>query len=372
MVDNTKMNIEINNHINKNDTAYITVGFKGGFAVKEYLINDNNYFVGNYSFCNVLFNYWRLTNKFLTLNYDVLRVSSILSFKVKNNKCVETLSTLLKEAFDFDYNKEIFEQAKDNTKSAFANRYKDEAFRAKYKAFEYSDLNKGFALKALIDDLDSVDYSTFVDCSKKILVPSNISVYISGDSDKITNCNMGILEESIPKVNDTISFSHRVYDPYLRQDAHIIELARKNYNLTVLAFDFLNSNITVFTKQLVLSILSERLPYRDIDLSADINDASLMFENESLEPVKPLLKDTLTSQEFARIKKKLLTKYAVMLSNQLELLGAEAVSFANNGIQLAEYLKFIDTCDYKGFLEVCTNADFKISEAQVVMKREVK
>ncbi|WP_426350411.1 hypothetical protein ACPWSR_03985 [Alloiococcus sp. CFN-8] len=364
-----KIKIELNNEIYEEDSVYASIALRGGFITKEYLIDNESTFVGSYAFYNILFQYWRLTSIHAEIKYDVLRGRSIIAFKGKKNEYLETLKYVLDKLFNSEYNQEIFEEAKSISRSAFENRYKAGKFRGRLKSFEFSDLNKRFQLRELINDIEVIDFNTFKSCAETLLVPGNIYLYINGDVSEAEAINSTV-EAVLPHRNHSVKVKNYYYDPYLKQDAHLLNLARENFSLTAVAFDFLNRGTTIFAKQAILDFKAAYLPYRDIEVYVDSLDASLIFENETLKTIKPIIHEVISEEQFDLLKKKILQKYLALLKNYPELFAITGAEMLVNDVSLAEYIAFIGSCTYELYCELCDRSDFIITEAQVVLKKE--
>lgn len=286
----------------------------------------------------------------------------------KKAEFIPALKCVLYTLFDHEYNSEKFEEAKQTTREMFALRYKDGAFRSKYKGYEFSDLNKRFTLKQLIEDIDKLTYEEFLKNAAAILVPGNVSIYISGETDELDFSEISL-------TNYEEQFSHNVriagygFDPFLRQEAHVMNIAREEHNLIIEAFDFLNDKVTNFTKQLIVETLAELIPVHETEVWVDSLDASIMFATESLRSYKELL--VLDSEKtFNTAKKSLLGKYASLLKNNPEHFAIKAANLMTVGIYIDQYLSFLDKCSYELFKEACEKADYKISEAQIMLRKE--
>ncbi len=367
-----KLRIELNNHPYDRDMIFASVGFGGGVLTRNYVVNNKEEFVGNYAFCNVLFNYLRLTSDDIVgLNFDVQRTSSSITFNVKSLEFVSTLNKVLNKLFDFEYNEEKFNLAKDNTKNAFGLRYKDVAFRAKYKAYEFSDLNKRFTLLELIKDIENITFESFVANAKVLIVPGNICVYAVGNTNDISKEQLNSINIPNFESYNTVSFNSQPYDAYLRQDAHLMNLAREDYQLTVEAFDFLNPSTTVFTKRFITEIFAETLNMSDFEVYADGTDASILFPVDVLSKKKDSLIH-ISEDEYKKAHQKLVSKYIVLIKKSPEIFATLGVSLMLLGIYIDQYMSFMANCTYEMFVEICEKADFKISEAQLVFRKGEK
>lgn len=360
-----KLQIEVNNRSYEKDEIFVSIGLKGGFITKDFLIDDQ-IFSGSYAFFNVLFNYFRLTGK-SGLHYDVLRASSIISFSAKSQNLVAFLNESLHMLFNREYTKEIFEKAKLKTKEGFANQYKNGAFRAKYKAYEVSDLHKRFLLRNLISDIENIDFELFRAIASSLISPANICVYVCGDTSSIDWME---IQNIVPRHDcKPVTIAGYSYNPYLKQEAHIVNVAREDINIIIEAIDFLNPDVTNFTKLLTVELLAEQLAIGDSDVWVDSLDASIIIISEQLETYKSALQEFKESN-FDKAKRNLMTKYAVLMEKHPNLFSMKAVNMMLVGVYIDQYLSFLDGCSKETFAEICEKADFIITEAQIILRKE--
>lgn len=362
-----KLQIEMNNHPYDKDVIYAAICIRGGYITNKYIWGGEKLFVGNYAFFNVLFNYFRVVGEDAGIHFDVLRASSSISFYAKNADFVSVLNRVLHNLFNYEYTEENFVKAKAKTRDAFAKNYKEGAFRARLKAFEFSDLNKHFILKGLIKDIEEIDFETFKECAKTLLVPGNICIYILGETEKVDFQKL-YLPWSGDAANYMVMIAGDKYSPYLRQNAHITNTAREEYKLMIEAFSFINDDITNFTKLLILELLAEQLPIRDVEVWVDSLDASLMFASETLREYKSLLIKP-DKANFEANKKRLLEKYIILMEKYPEHFAIKAANMMSIGVYPEQYIGFLDTCSYDMFDEILEKADCMVSEAQIVFTK---
>ena len=369
-MDNNKIQIELNNHPYNKDVYYVAVGLRGGYAVRNYIVDDEKTFTSNYAFFNILFNYFTVSNPMTGLNFDVQRAASTISFNRNRTDLIPSVEKILQILFNHEYSQELFESAKLAAKEAFSERYKDGAFRSKYKAHEFSELNKGFSLKTLISDIEGIDFSTFVATANTILVPGNVCIYIVGDTTNINPQDITLQNVDVTQ-NHSVRIAGPGYDPLLRQDAHIINIAREEHNTIIEAIDFLNNNATNFAKVFLAEILAEQIPTHYVDVWVDSLDASIIFSSEMLRSFKNNLHVD-TEKTYAVSQAKLLSKYAGLMKNNPEHFAIKAATLMTIGVYIDQYLEFLSKCTYGMFSEMCVTADFKITEAQIVLRKGSK
>ncbi|MEI3280233.1 MAG: hypothetical protein V8R46_05550 [Eubacterium ramulus] len=114
----------------------------------------------------------------LVVNVD--RTITHLTYISKQETFEEDFLRFIRTIFASDKDAELFETSKKNTIEKFRKNYKNGEFRALYKAFEYSDANKGYKLYDLIEGLQKINYETFINENKLLIVPDNCCLYING------------------------------------------------------------------------------------------------------------------------------------------------------------------------------------------------
>lgn len=360
-----KLQIELNNRPYSKDMIYAAVSLRGGYTTRDFIVDDAH-FESNCAFYNILFNYYRLIYEASWLHYDIQRAVSSISFYRKKSDFISAFADVLHTLFNNEYDSEKFDIAKQNTREAFALRYKDGAFRSKYKGYEFSDLNKKFTLKQLINDIETITFEDFMRISNTIVIPANVCAYISGDCSEIDFSVLPL--QTYAGQYALVRIAGYGFDPYLRQDAHITNKAREDNNLIIEAIDFLNGDCTNFTKMLITELLAEQVPVYEIDVWVDSLDASIMFFSEQLRGYKSYLNiDTEKAYNIAH--KNLLAKYASLLENRPEQFTIKASHMMSVGVYIDRYLEFLDKCSYELFAELCEKANYKITEGQIVLRR---
>lgn len=367
---NNRIQIECNNHSYKKDIYYVAIGLRGGHAVRNYILDEKKSFTSNYAFFSVLFNYFTECGMMAGVNFDVQRAVSTISFSRKKDGLIPTIEKVLQTLFSYEYSQEIFERAKLASKNSFSERYKDGAFRSRYKAYEFSELNKSFTLKSMISDIEGIDLVTFTASAKALLVPGNVCIYIVGDL-----TGMDWKELTFPEIGQTENHSVRIagfeFDPFLRQNAHITSIAREEHNTIIEAFDFLNPNTSNFAKMLIVEMLAEQIPVYHADAWVDSLDASIIFSCELPQSYKQNCYID-TEKAFLLAQSSLLKKYAALLEGSPEHFAIKGATLMTLGIYTDQYLVFLSQCSYEMFKEICETADYKVSEAQIVMRKGSK
>lgn len=364
---NNKIQIEILNKDFEDKQVFIAVGFRGGYTSKRFIINDNEQFCGNLAMYNVLFNYLSDDPELNDMRFDVHGSSAFILCSTDTSNCADVLKKLLARVCNGDYSKTGFEEAKEKTANAFAAQYKNEEFRARLKAREVTDLNKAFTLKELINDIKGIDYDSFIKCMTTLFVTGNIVVYVVGNSEKIDLSGIDDLTKNEIK-NGNVRISGFGFDPYLRQDSHVLNIARKNENIIVEAFDFINPETTDFAKQVILEIFAASLPCKNVEIFVDPLDAGIICEAEDVCSYKPLF-SKLGKNEFNAAKRFVLSKYIAMMKDRSELFTLTAAEMLINGIYIEQFIEFVAGMEYEVFEEICEKADYKATEAQVILRK---
>jgi len=368
---NKKLNVVLNNYIYKNNRAYAVVGLGGGCVTRDFIIDGNEHFHGNYAFFNVLADYWKVQQKYTEMRFAAGRTTSFLSFDAEPSELFNKITNALEMLLKHEYEQELFEKAKEKAKNSFSNYYKDSRFRARYKSFEFLDLNKHFLLSELNKDIEGIEFADFIKCADKLIVPANICIYVTGDIREVIKSDYERLSDVISNRNHRIQFYNFSYDPYLRNDAHIIELAREDINQFIAVFDFLNPDCSEFTKSLIIDIYAEKLKIPELEISVDPCDAGVLYTGKKINSIKNQLTD-ISRDEYEKVRKAVVKKYIMCLQDKPEIFAMEAAQKLLLGISIQEYISYIEKCPYEKFLKLCSIADYKISEAQVIFRKEMR
>lgn len=363
-----KYRINICSNGNKDGQIFCAISFAGGNAIRDCNLSDGKMFRGNYAFFNVFMNCLRQMSEFRDVLMDCQRTSSSIVFTTSDSGFIGELNTILKLVLQHSFSEEQFNRAKEITVKSFEKNYADEFFRARLKAYEFSELNKAFLLKALIDDIRNINYEIFCKCADVYLTPGNACIYVFGDCQKI---DVSDLEKQLYFKSDCIgidSFDVNKYDPYMKEDAHIFEIARNDCFLSIESLSFVNEETTLYSKKLVLDIMSELIESPMVEVYVDEADASLMFENKELIAYKEKLLST-SIEDFTDAKKKLQSRYFSLMNKQPEVYCVEASQLMVLGIDIDQYIDALFKVSYEDFSEIMRMADVIITEAQIVLKK---
>lgn len=368
---NAKLKVVLNDYLYKDRKAFAAIGIGGGCVTRDFIIDENERFQGNYAFFNVLADYWKIQQKYDGMRFYAGRTTSFVVFEEKSAEMFNKISDRLEMLLRYEYKQGVFEEAKERAKNSFSGYYKDAAFRARYKSFEFLDLNKHFLLSELNKDVENIEFNDFVACAEKLIVPSNMCIYLIGDIAGVKKTDYEMLSEMVGNRNHTVQLKNFSYDPYLRQDAHIVELARQDVNQSVVTFDFLNPDCSEFVKTLIIDIYAEKLKIQDAEIVIDSCDAGILYTGEKPYSVKNELTG-ISKEEYEKARKAIVKKYIIWLQDQPEIFVREAANKLLQGIYIQEYISYIEKCSYEKFMELCYLANYKISEAKVIFRKEIK
>lgn len=364
------MRIELLKRDNTADkNVYCAIGIGGGMINREFKVGDKE-FTSNYAFGNLILSYIKMFCSEYDLDVHMLRSCEVVAFKGTQEQFEKSLEKILTLLFSSEYQQDIFEKAKVHCLNSFETNYKNARFRALIKAYEFSDLHKKFSLAGYIDDLKSIDFSKFVSCAESLIVPSNVCIYVMcADLDFVTDriksiCN---LKNKKDLVVSAVSYE---YDPFLRQNAHISNLARENATVIIEAFEFLNKSATPFAKYLVLEMLASMLGEKTVITYADSSDASIIVDTDRVCSFKQTLNTGLNIEGFERAKTQLQNNYILHLKNEPLDLMVRSVEMAFSGVFIDQYLSFLSQCTFEQFEEILNNCNYFISEAQIALRKE--
>lgn len=356
-------------HAYKEENTFITIGLQGGMATKEILRDQEERIVCNRAFFHVWSRYLCQSRQELQISYNVMSAATIISCISDRGNCFDTMGKLLGVIFQTDYQEAAFLEMKEQAKNAFEDRYKDAAFRAHYKAMEIMDMNKEFRLREFIDELLELDFMTFCRMAECFLTPGNIVVYVNGSYEDMAKEEGEAIEEQIPDAIHEVQLLYRNTDPYLRQDAHLVELAGENLNRTILYIDFLGKG-TLFSRFIWLALAAQNIHRQDVEINIDEGDSSIIFIPLTLKSEKTIFAETLSREAFQYSQKRLLRGYAELLENQPAVWGEAVAAYLLMGMDVVELLEMIDKCSYDLFLEIEENIEPKITEIQIVFRKE--
>lgn len=359
--------IEYNYHEYADSRVYITMGINVGVTTRYFLIDNEKIFENNFAFANIFSNYLRniFEKKY---EIDVDRTVVALTYLSCTETMGEDLSVFIDDICDLEIDRDIFENTKKITIDNFKRVYKDGIFRGWYKSFEIADLNKGFLLKQLIDDLKNITYEDFKNSCMFLINLYNAAIYVNGKIRDLTTAEVNRLKQRFDQKMVHAVLGGRTIDPYLRGDAHLLEIARKPVNIDTLAFSF-DGNVSVFDRMVYLDIETEKIPYQDKTVHVDGFDASVIVNEGDLMKLKNLFRKSVSEEQFAKCQNTVLNRCSNWLEKNPERFGKWCVELILCGVIPADYLSVISGITYIDFKDTAEKIRPIITEAQIVMRR---
>lgn len=218
-----------------------------------------------------------------------------------------------------------------------------------------------------MDDLTMIDFYGFCRCVRMLMTPSNlyVSVVGSADPDELRDF-YSLLPPVSGNGKDRIAVQH--FDPHLRQNAHILSPASENIVLNIISIHFLNQDLPLLFRILLVEILSQTLPREVREVWVDEQEASLIVPNDSTESFKHDFA-SISEDEFEVAKKRFSLSYIFMLRQKAMSFGIRAATLFSMGVRIEHYIKAVDHCSYAQFKRLLSRADYRMTEAQLVLRK---
>ena len=359
--------IEYNYHDYSDSKIYITLGINVGVATRYFLIDGKKEYISNLSFANILTNYLKLIlGQELVVNVD--RTITHLTYISKQETFEEDFLRFIRTIFASDKDAELFETSKKNTIEKFRKNYKNGEFRALYKAFEYSDANKGYKLYDLIEGLQKINYETFINENKLLIVPDNCCLYINGKLQDISCEAVEQINTIFAENQHTATLGGTMSEQRLKDDAHLLEVARENVNVDILSLGF-ETNISVLDRMIYLLFQSQKILAENKILHIDTFDSSMIMQTEEVIKMKMMLKNVLKEEAFEQTRKHVLGVINQWLEMDPMRFNMLAVELKIENVQIIDFLNIISTVEYDEFVTNVIKMRPTVSEAQIIMRR---
>lgn len=363
-----KIKISVNNHKYEDGSVYVSIGLDSGFACRDYMVSEEEVFIGNYAFCNILFNYLQQEIEDV-MEFLVERTSSVITFRQTKEKYMGKLAFVLEKIFEREYSEKKFEEAKQISMDNMAANYKDESFRARFRALEFADAGKDFFLKNMITDLEKIDYSTFVMTADAIVIPDNIYIYVNGETEGIDQKIDEVLAV-VPESDKEAKMMFISKDPYLKTDGYATGLGKRDYTLDVITFDFPGEEIPSILKRMIVDIENERVAAENKEVHVDFNDASIISEITDDEQRKGSMEKPIGEKAFEEAKQNVLKRIALMIKQYPDIFCREAVKMSMNDVPVDMYMNILKEYSYEEYTELYRRADVLVHEGAVVIRKE--
>lgn len=359
--------IKYNYHKYSSNNVYITMGINVGIGTRYFLIDNEKIFENNFAFPNIFSNYLKniFGKKYII---DVDRTVFTLSYLSHTETMGDDIVTFINDICDLKINNEVFEKVKKITIDNLKKVYKDGVFRGWYKSFEIADLNKGFSFKQLISDLKNITYEEFVDSYNYLINLYNSAIYVNGEIRDLTAEEMNKIKQIFNQKKNYAILGGKICNPYLRGDAHLLEIARESANIDILAFSF-SDTVSVFDRMIYLDIETAKIPYQDKMIHVDEFDASIIINEGELMKLKNIFKKLVSEEQFLSNQTTLLRHYSNWLEKNPERFGKWCVELVLDGIAPIEYLNVLSRISYSEYKDVAERIRPIITEAQIVMRR---
>ncbi|NFM16062.1 hypothetical protein FDB88_02170 [Clostridium sporogenes] len=369
-----KLTIQFNQHLYKEDEIYLTIGIKFGFCINQILVLPQNEIKKvNQASGDVLINYIDIIMKEkykINIRGNVKTGIIYISMKTKKNRMDDDVRLLLKTLYEDEINEEVFNRAKEITKSNFSYNYKNVNFRAYYNMMEFSNINKSFSLRKLTKDFLDINVQAFKEFIENIVVVQNSILFINGDLSDLNKSKILKFIESIKTKDIFIMPAVETVNKYLQSDVHLIDSAKESVSLGGINFNFFNEDITITEKQLLLSILSEIMFKDKGKLILDEFDNSLLYFNSKLDEYSTKIFKYLNEESVLKAKDRILYKLSYMLDRKPYLFNKYCIDLYSKGIDFDEYFEVLNQCDYSLLKDIYIKGNLKITEGHLLYINE--
>ncbi|MBR2707597.1 MAG: hypothetical protein IKE74_10255 [Mogibacterium sp.] len=363
-----QIRIDYNNHHYNDNAVYITAGYNNGIASKYYKVDDE-IAICNLSFSHLIVNY--IKKKYdLKCDCQIGQTSTCFTIKSNKEEMVKDLTTLIDVFRCLEFDRSLFDEVKETALENFKEAYKNGEFRARYKAMEIADITKGYTFEGLIRDMTSIGFEEFTSIGSRIIINGELMVYVNGNLRNLTDDELASLNDRSEPVYSVPEICGKEIDPYLLDDAHIIETARESYNIDVIHFAF-NDNISLIDRYVWTNIETARIQYEDKEVNVDELDASVIVSTPELISLKKIFRTPIDNEQFNKAKGSIFLKYRRLLEKKPVLFNQDYVGMKLAGCSLIDFLELLDRLEYEGYLNVSEKIKPIINEGQVALRREV-
>lgn len=369
-----KLTIQFNKHLYKEDEIYLTIGIKFGFCINQILVLPQNEIKKvNQASGDVLINYIDIIMK---EKYKINIIGNVktgiiyISMKTKKNRMDDDVRLLLKTLYEDEINEEVFNRAKEITKSNFSYNYKNVNFRAYYNMMEFSNINKSFSLRKLTKDFLDINVQAFKEFIENIVVVQNSILFINGDLSDLNKSKIFKFIESIKTKNIFVMPAVETVNKYLQSDVHLIDSVKESVSLGGINFNFFNEDITITEKQLLLSILNEIMFKDKGKLILDEFDNSLLYFNSKLDEYSTKIFKYLNEESVLKAKDRILYKLSYMLDRKPYLFNKYCIDLYSKGIDFDEYFEVLNKCDYSLLKDIYIKGNLKVTEGHLLYIKE--
>lgn len=364
-----KIHVEMLIDQSSGEQVCCSLAFGAGLLTKRYLI-DSAEFAANHAFGMILLSHLRMVHPNRGFEYDLQRTSSTITFESTAGDYITRISEVLSSIISDTLSEDDFLLAKKYAKESYKKQYKNASFRARLKAYEFSDLNKQVRLVNINRDLDTISFPNFLRIKESLLTPNNICICLLGNihMEDVEQIERNVVWPKDHRSPLSTKVERGSFDAALRQDAHVLELAENNAAYSIIAFDFLNNSSSALCRQLIVDIVGTAHTDGNAEIYADSCDASIIIPDNNLQTKKAAF-SSLSEEQFSIAKEAVLERYNIILLKQRALFVKNMAISYFCGFRLMEYLDFVRNCSYSLFCEIYEKADVKLSHGQVLLRK---
>lgn len=275
---------------------------------------------------------------------------------------------LFESVFNLPFTESRFEQAKIRMASRFSANWKNDYFQAQYKMMEECHWRKDFHLARLLNEIKDISAEDFQACLPYIHF-SNSCCYLAGSVQELKSHPFLKMIETMPAGRKTSE--KRFYpqkDIFTRQDDHCVEVGHQGVSVGLIRFDFLNPDVAVVDREVLLAILGEIQFRGKNEVHCDAIDAGITYFDTPKKRYKYELYPLLEEEAVKRAGAILFHRYVSLMQDRPGAFGAMAVNhyFCNSDLMaLLSRILYYNAEQLKALFNA---ADPKISEAQVILE----
>lgn len=219
-----------------------------------------------------------------------------------------------------------------------------------------------------IEGLQKINYETFINENKLLIVPDNCCLYINGKLQDISCEAVEQINTIFAENQHTATLGGTMSEQRLKDDAHLLEVARENVNVDILSLGF-ETNISVLDRMIYLLFQSQKILAENKILHIDTFDSSIIMQTEEVIKMKMMLKNVLKEEAFEQTRKHVLGVINQWLEMDHMRFNMLAVELKIENVQIIDFLNIISTVEYDEFVTNVIKMRPTVSEAQIIMRR---
>ena len=235
---------------------------------------------------------------------------------------------------------------------------------------EITEIVKGYTLKQLIKDLTELDYEHFREAYEYLVRNGECNVWVNGNIRDLTTEEACKIGEIMGQSSHQIRLCGKLIDPYLLDDCHIVEAARKPCNVDVIRFSF-DKSVDMLDRYIWVNIETHKVPESNKEINIDAYDASLTAGVAELSSIKGLFENPVDKEQYEAARNSVMMKYFRWLEKEPFVFALKYMEMQMWGLSLPEFLRTMDALDYEGYLSSERAVRPIITEAQIAMRRNL-